>query len=74
MILSRNPTLAASVSWHLRHFTELSATEVYQLARLRVDVFVVEQACAYPELDGHDLLDDTTHLFCLLYTSDAADE
>ena len=72
MILSRNPTLAASVSWHLRHFTELSATEVYQLARLRVDVFVVEQACAYAELDGLDLLDDTTHLFANLACSPIA--
>lgn len=28
---------------------------LYALLRLRVDVFVVEQACAYPELDGRDL-------------------
>ena len=28
---------------------------LYALLRLRVDVFVVEQECAYPELDGRDL-------------------
>lgn len=29
--------------------------------RLRVDVFVVEQACVYPELDDADVLPDTLH-------------
>jgi ElaA protein len=33
----------------------------YALLRLRVDVFVVEQACAYPELDGRDLEPATEH-------------
>ncbi len=28
---------------------------LYRLLRLRVDVFVVEQECPYPELDGRDL-------------------
>lgn len=40
---------------------DLSAQELHNLLRLRVDVFVVEQACAYPELDGRDLLDTTVH-------------
>lgn len=31
-----------------------SPIDLYALMKLRVDVFVVEQACAYPELDGHD--------------------
>ncbi|TNM64650.1 GNAT family N-acetyltransferase [Streptomyces sp. NP160] len=31
--------------------------------RLRVDVFVVEQECAYPELDGRDLEPDAEHLW-----------
>lgn len=43
-------------------FGELTATEVYDLARLRQDVFVVEQACAYPDLDGRDLAADTVHI------------
>lgn len=34
---------------------ELDATTLYKILKLRVDVFVVEQACAYPELDGRDL-------------------
>jgi ElaA protein len=44
-------------------FAELSATEVYGLCRLRVDVFVVEQQCPYPELDGRDLEPETVHLW-----------
>lgn len=35
-------------------FDQLDARTLYQLLRLRVDVFVVEQACPYPELDGRD--------------------
>lgn len=37
-----------------------SAHELYELLKLRVDVFVVEQNCAYPELDGKDA--DAIHL------------
>ena len=34
---------------------DLDATTLYNILRLRVDVFVVEQECVYPELDGRDL-------------------
>jgi ElaA protein len=34
---------------------ELNPVTLYRILRLRVDVFVVEQACPYPELDGRDL-------------------
>jgi len=44
-------------------FAELSPFEVYRLCRLRVDVFVVEQQCPYPELDGRDLEPATEHLW-----------
>lgn len=46
---------------HLRSGPELSAAELHDLLRLRVAVFVVEQACAYPEIDGRDLEPGTTH-------------
>jgi ElaA protein len=42
---------------------DLTVPEVYGLCRLRVDVFVVEQACPYPELDGRDLEPATEHLW-----------
>jgi ElaA protein len=44
-------------------FAELTPFEVYGLCRLRVDVFVVEQECAYPELDGRDVEPATVHLW-----------
>jgi predicted GNAT family N-acyltransferase len=44
-------------------FGELTPFEVYGLCRLRVDVFVVEQDCPYPELDGRDTEPATVHLW-----------
>lgn len=44
-----------TLSWHLKKWEELTATELYGILQLRVDVFVVEQNCPYPELDGKDL-------------------
>jgi predicted GNAT family N-acyltransferase len=45
------------------YFAELTPFEVYGLCRLRVDVFVVEQECAYPELDGRDVEPSTVHVW-----------
>jgi ElaA protein len=42
---------------------DVTAAELYAVLRLRVDVFVVEQDCAYPDLDGQDLLDDTLQVW-----------
>ncbi|SFO85531.1 ElaA protein [Amycolatopsis arida] len=42
---------------------ELSAAQLYRVLQLRVDVFVVEQECPYPELDGRDLAPGTTHFW-----------
>ncbi|MGQ0841841.1 GNAT family N-acetyltransferase [Actinokineospora sp.] len=42
---------------------DLTPAQLYALLRLRVDVFVVEQRCCYPELDGRDLDQDTVHLW-----------
>lgn len=41
----------------------LTATQVHQILRLRVDVFVVEQECPYPEIDGADLSPTTRHVW-----------
>ena len=42
---------------------ELDAATLYELLRLRVEVFVVEQACPYRELDGRDLAPETRHFW-----------
>jgi ElaA protein len=44
-------------------FAELTPAELYGILRLRVDVFVVEQNCPYPELDGRDAEPGTVHLW-----------
>jgi ElaA protein len=44
-------------------FAELTPFELYGLLRLRVDVFVVEQDCPYPELDGRDTEPGTVHVW-----------
>src|SRR3954466_4799387 len=48
---------------HRAHFAALTPFELYGLCRLRVDVFVVEQECPYPELDGRDTEPTTEHLW-----------
>jgi ElaA protein len=40
---------------HAGHPGTLDAATLYRILQLRVAVFVVEQRCPYPELDGRDL-------------------
>lgn len=37
---------------HKKWFSELTPQELYELLRVRSDVFVVEQDCVYQDLDG----------------------
>lgn len=39
---------------YVKRFNELSIGELYEILKLRVNVFVVEQNCPYPELDDND--------------------
>ncbi|GCE78322.1 GNAT family N-acetyltransferase [Cellulomonas biazotea] len=55
------PTVPPTIE--TRTAADITAAELYPLLALRVDVFVVEQACPYPELDGRDLLDDTLQVW-----------
>lgn len=40
--------------WVLKKFQELTPDELYALLRLRAEVFVVEQTCAFQDLDNKD--------------------
>ncbi|MGQ7846530.1 GNAT family N-acetyltransferase [Granulosicoccus sp. 3-233] len=53
------------MDWHFRRFDTLDSASLFALMKLRVDVFVVEQNCAYPELDDHDNAAGTWHLLGL---------
>lgn len=48
---------------HVAGFAELTPPLLYALLRLRIDVFVVEQHCPYPDLDGRDLEPGTRHIW-----------
>jgi ElaA protein len=51
-----------NIQWDIKTFQKLELEQLFDLLKLRVDVFVVEQACAYPELDDHDRYLETRHL------------
>ena len=42
------------VTLHKKSFHELTTDELYELLRVRSEVFVVEQNCVYQDLDGDD--------------------
>ncbi|PLP58673.1 GNAT family N-acetyltransferase [Mesorhizobium loti] len=50
----------ASYSVDVRTLDEFTPRELYTMLKMRTDVFVVEQKCPYPELDGSD--PETLHL------------
>jgi ElaA protein len=48
------------IEWHWKPFGELTSAEVYDMLAARNRVFVVEQNCAYDDIDGLDK--DAWHL------------
>lgn len=46
----------AAVAWNWYHWDELDRDRLYELLRARQDVFVVEQECPYPDIDGKDAM------------------
>jgi len=46
---------------HIKKFNDLSLEELYNILRLRNEVFVVEQNCVYQDADGKD--DKAIHFF-----------
>lgn len=42
------------LQWDIKSFDALSNQELYELLRLRNEVFIVEQNCIFPDLDGKD--------------------
>ncbi|QOY35619.1 GNAT family N-acetyltransferase [Anaerobacillus isosaccharinicus] len=49
------------MSWQLKTFDELTKNQLYTIIKERINIFVVEQNCPYPELD--DLDQNSFHLF-----------
>lgn len=51
----------SDIRWRFAPFDTLSLTELYAVLQLRAEVFVVEQTCAFQDMDGAD-----THAMHLL--------
>lgn len=52
-----------AISWHSARFEQLTSATLYELLRLRAEIFVVEQGCVYRDLDGRDRERATEHLW-----------
>ena len=48
---------------NVARFDELTVAQLYGILRLRSDVFIVEQDCAYDDIDGRDAEPATRHLW-----------
>lgn len=55
--------LAVTQQLRTARFDELDASTLYELLRLRAEVFVVEQDCAFLDLDGCDREPTTIHVW-----------
>ena len=55
--------MQTNFDWQLKTFKQLSTDELYDLLKLRIDVFVVEQTCYYSDLDELDRETETLHVF-----------
>jgi ElaA protein len=47
--------------WKIKKFDELNAEEIYEILKIRNQVFIVEQQCPYLDCDGRDM--KSYHLF-----------
>ena len=50
------------IRWQDLHHSELDVPTLYAILQLRSEVFVVEQRCAYQDVDGDDLVSENRHI------------
>ncbi len=50
------------MKWNTTKFHQLTTDQLYDILKLRVDIFIVEQNCPYPELDDKDRHVESRHL------------
>ncbi|SEN00240.1 GNAT family N-acetyltransferase [Chryseobacterium taichungense] len=46
--------MKTNIIWKIKTFDEFTVPELYNVLKARIDVFVVEQNCPYPDLDDYD--------------------
>ena len=54
MDISKNITTDDGSILHIKTFNQLTVTEMYELLRIRSEVFIVEQNCVYQDVDNND--------------------
>lgn len=54
--------VSSTLRWQALGFEALTVHQLYALLRLRSEIFVVEQACAYLDPDGKDIDPQALHL------------
>ena len=59
-----------NIKWYCKSFAALSVNELYEIMKLRSEVFVVEQNCVYLDADGKD--EKSYHFFAIENGSIAA--
>lgn len=67
-----------NAEWKIKTFSELTTTELYEIIKARINVFVVEQDCPYPDLDDNDQKaihlwaekDDEVLAYCRIFDKD----
>lgn len=50
-----------NISWNTKALDKMSVRELFEVLKLRQSVFIVEQKCAYPDIDDIDLV--AMHLY-----------
>ena len=50
-----------TIDWQWLEYGEIPREYLYEMLKLRQDVFIIEQACVYPDIDGLD--ENSLHLF-----------
>ena len=50
-----------NVTWKIKNFEDLSIKELYEILKVRQEVFIVEQTCYYLDADGYD--DKALHIW-----------
>jgi ElaA protein len=53
----------SDIVWRYQPFKDLSPQALYDLLRLRTEVFVMEQQCCFQDMDGYD--DKAMHLMAM---------
>ncbi|AZB00691.1 GNAT family N-acetyltransferase [Chryseobacterium joostei] len=46
--------MSSNIIWKIKTFDEFTVPELYSILKARIDVFVIEQNCPYPDLDNYD--------------------